>query len=288
MAWSVIAAFGALLCWGFGDFLIQRSVRRIGDIESLAWIGIVGIVGLLPFVIHDFLLVTPKQVILLISLSLITFVSALMNFEALKRGKLSVIEIVMTLELPLTVMLAIVLFNERLSILQGSAIGLVFLGVVLIATENLSYFKKMKNFFEKGVILAAFAALAMGLTNFLTGAGAKSISPLLVIFVPWVVFTALCFFVIETRREGVRKFSHHWKNYRSLVLFMGLFDTAAWLLYAFALVGGALSITTALTESYPAVALFFGVWINRERLGWHQYLGALLAIGASVGLAMSV
>ena len=28
-------AFVAMLCWGFGDFLIQRSTRKVGDIEAL-------------------------------------------------------------------------------------------------------------------------------------------------------------------------------------------------------------------------------------------------------------
>jgi hypothetical protein len=33
---AVIIAFCAMICWGIGDFLIQRSVRKIGDIECLA------------------------------------------------------------------------------------------------------------------------------------------------------------------------------------------------------------------------------------------------------------
>ncbi len=32
---SILFAFCAMICWGFGDFLIQRTVRKIGDVEAL-------------------------------------------------------------------------------------------------------------------------------------------------------------------------------------------------------------------------------------------------------------
>ena len=81
-----------MLCWGFGDFFIQRTTRKIGDVESLAYIGVIGIIGLLPFVLKDFsLLFSLKNLLLLVLLGVITFVVALFNFEALKDGKLSII-----------------------------------------------------------------------------------------------------------------------------------------------------------------------------------------------------
>jgi len=49
---------------------------------------------------------------------------------------------------------------------------------------------------------------------------------------------------------------------------------------------GEVSITTAITESYPAIGLFLGVWLNHEKVKWHQYLGAVLAILATIGLAI--
>lgn len=67
---------------------------------------------------------------------------------------------------------------------------------------------------------------------------------------------------------------------------MGIFDTLAWLLYAFAVESKEIALTIAITESYPAVALFLGLWLNREKINWHQYCGAALALGASVWLGL--
>ncbi len=49
--YSIILAFVAMLFGGVGDFFIQRNVRKIGNLESLAYIGIIGALGLLPFVV---------------------------------------------------------------------------------------------------------------------------------------------------------------------------------------------------------------------------------------------
>ncbi len=286
---AVLIAFGAMICWGVGDFLIQRSTRKIGDVESLAWIGIIGSIGLLPFVIREFSLITTwAQAGVLGILGLVTFFAALANFEALKKGKLSVIEIVMTLELPITILLAVLFFQESFTLIQGSAVLLVFFGVILIATERFSHFKNMLKGLEKGVMLALFGAISMGVVNFLTGTSAKSISPLLAIWVPWAIFTVMCLVVIQTRRRGIGIFKQHWRQHRMLIIAMGVFDTLAWLLYAFAVEGKEIALTVAITESYPTVALFLGLWFNKEKINWHQYCGAALALGASVWLGFTV
>ena len=46
-------AFVAMLCWGFGDFLIQRSTRKVGDWGTFFVICAFGSVILLPFVWGD-------------------------------------------------------------------------------------------------------------------------------------------------------------------------------------------------------------------------------------------
>ena len=53
MILPLLFAFGAMLFWGIGDFLIQRVTRKVGNIEALAWIGIIGTIGLLPFAWKD-------------------------------------------------------------------------------------------------------------------------------------------------------------------------------------------------------------------------------------------
>jgi len=46
-------AFVAMLCWGIGDFWIQKSTRKVGDSEALFFITAFGAAVLLPFVYKD-------------------------------------------------------------------------------------------------------------------------------------------------------------------------------------------------------------------------------------------
>jgi uncharacterized membrane protein len=69
---------------------------------------------------------------------------------------------------------------------------------------------------------------------------------------------------------------------------MGIFDTIAWICYAYAVLDHQISIITAITESYPAIALFLGLWFNKEKILWHQYIGAALALIGSFILALGL
>ncbi|MDP2925667.1 MAG: DMT family transporter [Nanoarchaeota archaeon] len=281
----ILFALAAMFCWGIGDFLIQKSTRKIGNVESLAFIGIIGTIGLIPFIIKEIpLLFSLPNFLLLLLLGAITFFIALFNFEALKKGKLSVIDVIIELELPVTIILGFLFFRETLSYLQIFVISLIFIGIVLMATKS---FKHFKTKLEKGVLFALIAAIGMGLINFLTAASSKQVSPLMAIWVPWLIFSIICILYIG-KREGLRKLVKNSLKFRYLILFMGIFDTAAWLFYAFAVHESEISIITAITESYPAIALFLGVFINREKIKWYQYLGAILALLLSFILALTL
>jgi drug/metabolite transporter (DMT)-like permease len=282
---SLIFAFAAMLCWGIGDFFIQKSTRKVGDLEALAFIGVIGMLMLLPFIIKDLdSLLSLPNLILLCFLGIITFVAAMFDFEALKKGKLSVIEVIIELELPITIALGFIFFKERLSLLQFVVISFIFIGIILIATKS---FRHLRLRIEKGVLIALIAAIGMGLINFLTAASSKKISPLMAVWFPWVVFSAICFLVL-IKDKGLSKTIKNAKKFKWIILAMGVFDTFAWVFYAHAVFQEEISIITAITESYPAIAMVLGVWLNKEKIMWHQWTGAAIALLCSFALAFIV
>lgn len=285
LEWGIIAALGAMLCWGFGDFFIQRTTRKLGDLESLTLIGAIGIIILLPFVLQELpLLFSLENVMMLLFLGLVTFVVAILDLEALKKGKLSMVDVILEIELPVTVVLGFIFFQEVLAPVQLLVISLIFVGIVLISVSSFSkehFIKKI----EKGVILAALGSVGMGVVNFLTAVGSKQISPLMAVWFPWIIFTVISMIFIF-QRKGFRKLLSDTAKHKGIVLCMGVFDTVAWLLFAMALLTNELAITTAVTESYPAIAVCLGVWLNKEKVLKHQYLGVVLALASSIILVM--
>jgi drug/metabolite transporter (DMT)-like permease len=278
-----------MFCWGVGDFLIQRSVRKVGDLESLAIIGLVGAVGLLPFVLLEFSsLFYLENLLILLVLGIITFFGAIFDFEALKKGKLSVVEVVIEFELPLTIIIGFVLFRESLSLWQLLLVVPVFFGILLMAVGSSS--RKIDNPFErieKGVFLGLIAAIGMALINSFTALSSRQISPIMAVWFPFLIIFLMSFAVLW-KQGKLRNSLGDMHKYKELLLWMGLFDTAAWLFYAVALSSYNIGVITAITESYPVIALVLAVFINKEKISFRQYVGAGTAIIASILLSLTL
>src|SRR3989338_10598314 len=88
-------AFVAMFCWGIGDFWIQKSTRKVGDLEALFFITAFGALILLPFVYKDIpalFLESPHTLVVLGVLCVVLLLAAILDFEALRVGKLAVVE----------------------------------------------------------------------------------------------------------------------------------------------------------------------------------------------------
>jgi len=285
----LLAAFAAMLCWGVGDFLIQRTVRKVGDLETLFFIGLIEFVGLFPFVLGDWqLLFSIPNLLVLSLLGVITFIGAMFTFEAFKKGKISVVETVIEFELPVTIIIGFILFREVLTLWQILLIIPVFIGILLMAIGSAS--KKPQNPFEgieKGVFLGALAAIGMGFINSFTALSAREVSPVMAVWFP-ALFLFLISYIILLKKGKVKDSFVNFKKFKILILAMGIVDAAAWVFYAIALSSQNIGVITAITESYVVIAMILGVTINKEKITPHQYVGAILAILASILLAMTL
>lgn len=287
MELGIIAALVAMLSWGFGDFLIQRSTRTIGDWETLFLITLVGAVGLLPFVSSDLLALfrnADRTLWILLGAGVLLFVAALFEFEALKEGKISVVEPVWSLEIPTAAILAALILSESLTDIQtGAIIGLI-VGLILVSYKSGTLHKRF--FFETGVRISILAALLMGTTNFFLGWSAREADPLIAnFFISIVSAVGSGIFLIAKGKIG-SAFRHVWQ-YPKTIIPMILLDNTAWIAFAYAMVLSPIGITVALTESYIIIAVLLGIFINHEKLEQHQYIGLFIAVAAAIVLAVT-
>ncbi|MFA5131104.1 MAG: DMT family transporter [Patescibacteria group bacterium] len=275
---AILLAFGAMFGWGLGDFLIQKTINKIGPIETLCWISLFSSIILIPFVVNDLKTINSAQFITLIILGLANFASGYVHFKALEIGKLSVVEIIMSIELPLTILLGILVFGESLGLRQIFLIIILFIGIILISIDTTKINKK--DFLEKGSLLAILSGVLIAIVNFGSASQAKEISPLMALWLPWFVCGLICF--VWIRQNSLNNFFRESAKNWLLVLVMVVVDLLAWTAYVFAVAKEELSITIAITESYVVIALALGIIINKEKITKIQYLGAGLAVGASL------
>ena len=281
---GILFAFGALFAWGLGDFLIQRSARQFGKWAALFYVTAIGAIALLPFVWGDLKVVfsSPDDLFILLITSVIILFAALFDFEALRAGKLSVIEPIFAFEVPITVGLAALILGERLMPAQYLLMVLLLIGIFLVATRHFHHYRTIH--LEKGVWAAVFATIGMGVINFLFGVAAREISPLMI---NWFtsVFLAVATLIAIIGKSDTGQLKRDWHSSKRLIISVGIIDNLAWVFYAYATLYIPIAIATGISESYIALASGLGLMLNREKLKPHQFFGLILAVMAVITLA---
>lgn len=282
---GIALAFVTMLCWGFGDFLIQRSARDFGDWETLFVLSVFGSLVLAPFSLKrlpELFASGESGVLVLLIASAVLLVAALLQFESLKKGKISVIEPAQSLEIPTAALCALFILGERMSPAQLTLVTLLMISLMLVGVRSKALSRRI--LLEKGILIAVIGSIVMGSANFLIGWGSRVSDPVMVNF-----FTDT-FLAIATALylAYAGRFKNIWKDlrcgYQSL-LPMAISDKAAWLAFAFSMSLAPIGIATALSESFVIVTVILGLAVNKEKLAAHQKIGLVGAIASAVILA---
>lgn len=282
---GIFFAFISLFSWGLGDFLIQRSTRKFGTWLVLFFITAAASIVLLPFVFHDIKLLTTswQHWPLLILLSCTFLLAVFFDFEALRRGKISVVNPIYALEVPIVAILAAIVAHEFLNSWQIIIILILFFGLVLLSVTSFRVLKNMR--VEQGVGLAFIGTIFMGVGNFLCLYASRQTNPLLVNWFTSVLLAIFCGMMI-LRKFKKQEILSAIKENKKLIVNMVFFDNVAWIAYAYSGLYLPIAIATGITESYIAVSVILGLKFNQEKLKGHQFFGLAITIICAVVLAM--
>ncbi len=284
-ALGIIAAVIAMVAWGFGDFLIQKFARRIGDWESLFYISAFGAIVILPFVYGQLaaLAFNLGELALLLSTSVVLLAAALLDFEALKEGKIAVAEPVFVLEIPVAALLAFVIIREGITFYQTLLICGLIVGLVLVSVRQFRLKRRM--WLEKGVALAVIGSVFMGATNFLFGIAARETSALMVNWFTSLFLAVACIAYLayksklhKLRIDGGRK--------AGLLLCLCASDNVAWIAFAYATVFLPIAIAVSISQCFIIITVLLGIFVSREKLMAHQKIGVVVAIVLAIALAV--
>lgn len=279
---GIVFAVIALLGWGFGGFLTQRSARKLGAAPAAFFISAFAAIILLPFVYSDLYLLADSRILsALLIASAISAIAILADLEGVRIGKLAVIEPVYALELPITVLIGTFFLAEILMPEQHIAIGILFLGTLLICMRDLSIFKRLH--LERGILFALAAALAMGVNNIFFAVTAREVGPLLIC---WFAGTILALIMLGyiIARGHITEVIHHLRHNRSLVVVASAANNIGWIAFAFSALTVPISVAIGISEGYVALAALLGIFVGHEKLKLHQLLGLFLTAGAAIYL----
>ena len=215
--------------------------------------------------------------------SLVLFFAALLDFEALKKGKLAIVDSVFALEVPVSVILAFTIIKEKTGLTELILISLIVVGLTLISIK--SFHLSKRQWIEKGVFLGLLGSIFMGASNFFVGFASRITNPLLTNWFINVFIAVICLLYLIFSKK-LKKIVKDFKKNKNLMLNISTFDNAAWVSFAFAASLAPIAIVVALSESYIALAALLGLLINKEILMKHQKLGLAISLLSAIILAM--
>jgi len=278
---GVLTGLGTMFGFGLSDFFAAKSTQQDSPISTLfrAWI-IEGLL-LLPLVIWQFNpTFTPLLLFKIAAYSLILVFGYLFFYKSLEIGPTS-IAVPLTATYPLaTVILAILFFNEILVFYQYVAIGLIILGIFL---TSLNINKGVKVVSKSGVLYALFAALMFGVAVPFLDQVVAEIGWVMTTFYQFP-FGLLFLYLFYGLRMGWRPLLG--KGFNKLVFSLAAAHLIGVSLFSFGLQVSIPSIVTPVSAAYPLVTLALVFVFFKERIAWHQMLGAISIILGIVLLAI--
>ncbi len=287
MQYGILFALVALLGWGLADFLIEKSTRKIGDAASLFFITAIGSLILLPFVYKDIgpLLsghMGTTELWVLMGAGLFALTASLFDFEALRIGKIAIVEPIYAIEIIGTLLLTGFVIDEWLTFGQTVLVLAVTLGIILVSLKSFAHFKNIH--LERGIVYAFIAALFMAGENFLTGYGSRLTNPLLTNWIIDMVITLVMLGYLVTTQQ-IKSLGRDLWTHPKLILSVSIADTIGWVAFAYSAVYIPIGLAVGISEAYIVLAVLLGLFINKEKLKHHQLLGAFTTVTAAIILA---
>jgi len=287
--YGVLAAVGAMIGWGLSDFLYQRVARKVGIWEVLFGITFVGMVVLFPFVyplLAGGLEYSFAVGLILVAICLLRIISIYLGALALLIGKLSVVEPVISLEMPMIVLLSVFLLGEAITALETVLIVLIFLAILLAVTEHVGRLKYHNRvFIESGAAVAFGAVIFYAVVGFLIAVASREVPPVFVVWLYQISIAAFALLKIVSKKR-VSNLVGGFGKYSGLIISSGIFGVAGWVLYGISAQHLPIALAIALSQGYVLVAGGLGVAVNKEKIAPHQVAGILLSFLGIIALGV--
>jgi len=279
---------GAALCWGFADIFAALASRRIGALRVVLSFHVVATVLLVALAIATDALsgVTWQDVLPFVGLGVVGWLSYLAFYGALAIGPISVVSPIVSGYAAVTVLLAVVIIGERLSLPETAAI-VVIMGGVMLASADVrgAVSATLRPEAISGLLLAI---VAMGLLGGFVFGVAYYQSELgwLAPIVLGRAFTLLFLMGHATLTRQLR-WPQRTPGLLWSILFLALVDTGGYVLFNVGVGVADTAIVAAASAPYALVPIVMGVFLLAERPTGLQWVGVVLVIAGILGLGIA-
>lgn len=284
---ALIAGLSGMLGWGISDFSAKKSIDKIGELKTLIGSQIIG--GLILLVYFLLTNPTPPEVtgtllFYVSALALLDGVGYLFLYRAFKKGIMSIVSPIAASSAGFSVIVAVFLFNESLSLFGLIGVILIFLGILITSTDLIDLRKNFSRAnLTNGVPEALATMVLVGLWFPLWDRFVGNKEWLFwLIMLKLIMGTMLCIYFFLTNK-GKNLLS----GYKSAILILlpiAIFDTLAYMgtTWGYSVTSNTTSLITVIANAYSLPIIVLAYFLLNERIKKQQALGIVSIIGGII------
>lgn len=275
---SILAGLGGMFGWGLYDFFGGLFSRQIGNLKTLFWSQLSGLVfAILLAVVFAANLNIPADMALLILVASIFYsVAYLLFFRGFELGNVSIISATMNLWAVFTMLFAFIFLGQRLSPFQFLGVLLILAGVALVSLKR-GDLTDEKIHLLSGVKETILAALLFGLFWNISEIISEKIgwpSTTLFVKVGVVLFMLMFSLVLKRELRIIKATPKIW----ILILFAGFLEAAAVACVNWGLTVGDVILVTPISSALSLVTILMAVIFLKEKITRLQGFGMVIVI----------
>lgn len=286
---AIVAGLAGMLGWGLADFFAKKTIDKVGDLVTLAWAHVYGVVLVVSLVFarsfsEGQAIELPTKSTELIALAFFGALQALVYYYAYKafgKGKLAILNPIFSSYSGFVVLLSVIVFGEILLRKQLYALLVVFAGVVVMNIDfELFKLKKIKiaklpgmNEILKAVVFATVWTVLWG--HFVSGKDWLLYAAIMYVFMS-ITIMLICIF----QRAKLNVLSGYTWKYFFLI---GLSEVIAYVgvSYGYGL-SSHTSIVAVLSAAFSLPTFVLAYVFLKERVNAFQVLGALFVVSGVI------
>lgn len=286
---ALLAGLGSMIGWGTADFFAKKTIDKIGDIRTLFWQQLFGVIPLLAiFLAHPQIPHLQRfDPLFLLLFGIVAALAYLPLYTGFGKGQVSLLSPVFASYSVVVVVLSVVILGEPLHLERAAAIIVTFVGILLITTDlsvlSRSFHKhafRLAGLPEVLFAMVGYSFWLLFLDKFING---KQWVFCLLIIRLLAVVTLAVYALIKRISLKVRD-----KDLWKYLICIGLFDVAA---YSFVSYGFSHtqypSVIAVLSATFSLPTIILARIFLKERITKAQAFAALVILAGVVLISIT-
>jgi drug/metabolite transporter (DMT)-like permease len=280
---AVLTGLGGMLGWGFADFFAKKTIDKIGDVTTLFWGQLIGIVPILVlFLFHPTLpSLGTNGYIYLAFLGIWSGLSYIPTYVAFGKGKVSLLSPIFASYAVVVSILSAVVFGELIPGSRVVAFVVVFVGILLVNGDPRMIWATLtgkerspdavKGLPEIFLAIVLYSLWLIALDQFVSG---NYWVPFLLVI---RIFSSISLFIYAKLRNIKLTFNDRtiWK----FLIAIGFFDVAAFAFVSWGYsVSPFVSVVTMLSAAFSLPTIILARVFLKERATILQTVGSVVII----------